>query len=596
MAAAVSALRPRLARQAAPLLLTSLAFAYAVAAIVAINEMTRAEATTTYASVSVVAHAADLGAGLALLTAAVFAWVSDDHRRLGTLAMVVGVVWFAPDWEGWVGHPLVRSVGSVTAPFLLVVIFHLVLAAPRGRLRSRAAVIAVVAAYTVTTFLTAGRALLRDPFLDPYCWRNCADNVFLVHADETVAPDLDELLLSIAVALGGLVLAVGGARLIRASPAARRALTPILVPAAFVGAAEAAYAGALLRTPLEDPRASEFLSLFLARSFAVAALAVGIACTVTSARRARAAVARLAAELGESPPPGKLQDVLAAAFDDPTLRVAYWLETSRRFVGADGNRLSEPAPEEGRGVTSIVGGGQRLAVLSHDAALLDGSVLSREIGPAARLAVENERLQAEVLAELEDLRRSRARIVERGDWERRRLERNLHDGAQQRLLALSYELRLARASAEAEGDVELTELLESAVDDAKATLEELRELAHGIYPAILAEAGLVAALETMADEAALPVEFTTISLKRQHAVVEAAAYFAVAEAINDAAERDATSVQVDVRRAGERLVIAVEDDGRQGRTSLEHVADRIGALGGSVDLGPNTLQASIPCA
>lgn len=595
MAAAASALRPRLARQAAPLLPAALAVAYAVAAIVAINETIPAESTTTYASVSHLAHTADLGAGLALLVVGVVAWLSYDSR-LGALAMLLGAVWFASDWEGWVGHPIVRSVGSVAAPFLLVLVFHLVLATPRGRLRSPGAAIAVGTAYAVTTFLVVGRALVRDPFLDPYCWRNCADNVFLVHANQGIAHDLDELLLSLAVALGGLVLAVTAARLAGASWPARRALAPILLPAALVGAAEAAYAGALLRTPAEDPRASEFLSLFLARSVALVAVAVGIAWTVTSARRTRARVARLTAELGESPPPGKLQDVLAAAAGDPSLRVAYWLETSRRFVGADGKRLPEPVPEEGRALTPIVRGRQRLAVLTHDPGRVDGSTLEREIGPAARLAVENERLQAEVLAELEDLRRSRARIVERADQERRRLERNLHDGAQQRLLALSYDLRLARASAETEGDAQVTGLLDSAADAVQAALEELRGLAYGIYPAILAEGGLAEALEGLADRASLPVELTAVPTEREHPSVEAVTYFAVAEAIADAAARTATAVQVGVRRTGERLVVAVDDDGRQRRTSLEHVADRVGALGGSVDVEPNTLRASIPCA
>jgi signal transduction histidine kinase len=196
----------------------------------------------------------------------------------------------------------------------------------------------------------------------------------------------------------------------------------------------------------------------------------------------------------------------------------------------------------------------------------------------------------------DQLTASRARIVEASVAERRRLERNLHDGAQQHLLALSYDLRLARASAEADADGELVELMESAVDDAQAALEELRELAQGIYPAILMEAGLEAALETLADEASLPVELKSTLHERQPPSVEAAAYFAVAEAVEDAAARAATSVHVDVTRAGERLAVAVDDDGRGRSTSLGHVADRIGALGGSVELGPTTLRASIPCA
>src|SRR5439155_3673120 len=149
-----------------------------------------------------------------------------------------------------------------------------------------------------------------------------------------------------------------------------------------------------------------------------------------------------------------------------------------------------PLAENGRAVMTIERSGHPIALVAHDATLVDGSRLDREIGPAATLAIENERLQAEVLAQLEDLRASRARIVETGDAERLRLERDLHDGAQQRLLALSYDLRLARAAAEADGDAELVTLLATAGDEAQTALGELRELAHGIYPAILAEAGL----------------------------------------------------------------------------------------------------------
>jgi signal transduction histidine kinase len=596
MAAAASALRPWQARQAAPLLSAALAVAYAVAAIVALNQTIGGDSGTTYAAVSLVAHAADLSAGLALLAAGVAALLTEGGRRLGAFATLLGVLWFAPDWEAWAGHPVVRSLGLVAAPFLLVVLFHLVLAAPRGRLRSFAAVIAVGLAYAVTALFAIGRALVRDPFLDPNCFGNCADNVFLVHRDERIAHDLDLLLLGLAVAIGLLIVAVAGVRMACASAAARRALAPILLPAAFAGGATAAHAAAILHTSYEDPRASESFSLFLARSFAAAALALGIAWSVARDRRTRSAVARLTVDLGEAPPPGRLQNVLADAVGDSTLRVAYWLENSRRFVGADGNSLPEPMPEAGRAVTPILRRGQRLAVVAHDAGIVDGAILERELRPAARLAVENERLQAEILAELEDLRRSRARIVERGNRERQRLERNLHDGAQQHLLALSYELRLARASAEADGDAELTAQVESAVEDATAALEELRELAHGIYPAILTEAGLGPALETLADEASLPVELKTMPNERRPPSVEAAAYFAVVEAVDDATDRAATSVQVDAICADGRLVIAIEDDGRDRSHSLGHVADRIGALGGSVELGPTTLRASIPCA
>ena len=257
--------------------------------------------------------------------------------------------------------------------------------------------------------------------------------------------------------------------------------------------------------------------------------------------------------------------------------------------------MEAPVPGYGRAVTPIVRNGRPVALVVHDAALLEGPALEREIGSAARLAVENERLQAEVLAQLEDLRASRARIVETGDAERRRLERDLHDGAQQRLLALSYDLRLARAAAEADGDRGLATLLASAGDEAQAALGELRELAHGIYPAILAEAGLASALATLAEEAPLPVELREVSSERYSTPVETAAYLTVTEAIANAVERKATVASVNLAREDKQLVVQIKDDAAGGGWELLHLADRVGALGGSLGVRPHSLRAEIPC-
>jgi signal transduction histidine kinase len=572
----------------------ALAIAYSIAAIVAVPRSSAP--ATTYAGASVAAHIADLAAGLGLLGAGLLAWIEPRTRRLGPLAVLAGLAWFGPDWDGWDHGPtFVRSLGATATPFFLAFLFHLVLALPRGRLQSRLARGAVVTVYGVALVASVGLALFRDPFLDPYCWRNCLDNVFLVHADQGIARALDDAWLRSALVIGLLIVAIGAWRLAAASGPARRTLLPALVPGLLAGAAAAAYAVALLRTPLEDPRTSEFSTIFLALSFSVFGLAAGLASAVLAASKTRAAVSQLATELGETPPPGKLQEALAAAVGDPTLEVAYWLPGSQRFVGGDGKPAERPASGHGRAVTAIVRKGQPVAVVAHDAALLDGPGLEREIGSAAQLAVENERLQAEVLAQLEDLRASRASIVEAGDAERRRLERDLHDGAQQRLLALSYDLRLARGGADADRDPELAALLASAGDEAQAALDELRELAHGIYPAVLTEAGLAASLATLADIAPLALELGEVPPERYTAPVERAAYLLVAETIDDASDRGATFVGVDICRSGERLVVTVEDDGAERSSELVHLADRIGALGGTLGVGRATLRAEIPC-
>jgi signal transduction histidine kinase len=204
-------------------------------------------------------------------------------------------------------------------------------------------------------------------------------------------------------------------------------------------------------------------------------------------------------------------------------------------------------------------------------------------------------LQAVALVQLDQLRASRVRIVETGDAERRRLERDLHDGAQQRLLALSYDLRLAHASAQADGDAQTGTLLTEATDQARAALGELRDLAHGIYPAILTEAGLSAALATLAGVAPLPVELRDPADGRYPAAVETAAYLLIAEALDDAARRNASHAAVSVVRDGGRLVVTVEDDGTDRTSSMVQLADRVGALDGQLTVEPRRLGAELPC-
>jgi signal transduction histidine kinase len=322
-------------------------------------------------------------------------------------------------------------------------------------------------------------------------------------------------------------------------------------------------------------------------------LAAGLGWATVRTRVQRRAVARIATSLGQAPPPGSLQAALAKAVGDPELQIAYWLPAAQRHVDANGKPVAEPAARPGRAITALVRDGRQIALVTHTAALPD---LERELGAAVRLALENERLQAEVLAQLDQLRASRVRIVETGDAERRRLERDLHDGAQQRLLALSYDLRLARAQAQADGDTQTGSLLSQATDQAQAALGELRELAHGIYPAILAEAGLAAALATLADAAPLPVEIRDAAEGRYPVGVETAAYLVVTEALDDAAGRGASHTTVSLVRHEGRLVVTVEDDGFRRTAAMVQLADQVGALDGRLAVEPTRLHAELPCA
>jgi signal transduction histidine kinase len=580
-------------RPVAPLLAVAAAGVALVAAVA--GRAPPGGALTTYAGVSTGTFAADVAAGIGLFAAAVFALSDRGTARLGVFAGLSGAAWFAPDLEGWPGAPsIVRSLGSATVPLFLATLAVVVLGAPRGFVRPRFLWVTAASGVAVLVVAAAVRASVRDPLLDPYCWRNCVDNSFLIEARPGLASAVDHIWLGATIIVGVLVCGVALTRVARGTPPARRALAPILVPGAAAAATSSVYAFVLLRRPLEDPRTTEFLALFYARAAAVAALAAGLLFAIGGIRRQRAAVARLADALGETPPPGRLRDSLAAAFGDPTLEVGYWLRDRGGYVDAEGNDLEAATVARGRAVTTIVRNGAPIAAVLHDAALL-GPSFEQDLGSAARLAVENERLQAEVRAQVVALRASHARVTERADSERRRLERNLHDGAQQSLLALSFDLRLARGEAEREGNDGLVGALSTAVDETLLALDELRELAHGIYPAVLAEAGLGRALETLADRAPVAVELTAVPEERFSSAIEAALYIAVQEAVDDAATRNASFVDVQIRADGTYVRLSVVDDGSPRSSRLIHVADRISALGGDTIVRARSLQAEVPC-
>jgi signal transduction histidine kinase len=549
---------------------------------------------TTYAGRSGLAATLTAAAGLALVVAGLVTSFNRSAGPLGDLAVLAGVVWFGPVWVGWdKGSPLVRSLGMLAAAFLFPLLLHLLLAYPSGRLHGTAALALVTAAYVEAVLAALGLALFWDPFFDPNCWANCTDTAFLLRSLPRLAQGIGVADRWFAVAAAAALVTVYAWRLQRDSGPARRALLPVTLPALLLAATVIAHAIALQRRPLEDPSDPAFSAIFVIGCVAVLLLAAGLGWATVRTRVQRRAVARIATSLGQAPPPGSLQAALAKALSDPELQIAYWLPAAQRHVDANGRPVAEPAAGPGRAITALVRDGRQIALVTHTAALPD---LERELGAAVRLALENERLQAEVLAQLDQLRASRVRIVETGDAERRRLERNLHDGAQQRLLALSYDLRLARAQAQADGDTQTESLLTQATDHAQAALGELRELAHGIYPAILAEAGLAAALATLADAAPLLVELHTVAEGRYPPAVETAAYLLVAEALQDAAGRDASYAAVSMVQDGGRLVVTVEDDGSGRTAAMVQLADRVGALDGTLAVEPTRLQAELPCA
>jgi signal transduction histidine kinase len=547
-------------------------------------------AFTTYAGrVPVVATIA----GLALFGAGIAAAYGPPGTRTGALFLTAGALWFTPVWVGWAdGPPLIRTIGALAAPFLVPVVVHLVGGYPGGRIRSGSGRVLLVALYAGAALWAVVRALFQDPALDARCWDNCTTNILLVHPMPGLVRAAEVLWWWLAAGAGVGLVVLCGRRLWTATGPARRSIWPVSVGGAMAGGAFVAHSVAVAEAA-ERPSAAGFLTIFLVLAGGLILLAAGPVLAWTRARVQRRAVRRIVAELDEAPEPGSLEAALSRAVGDPGLAIAYWLPSSSRFVDARGRTVAEPHAGPGESVTTLVRDGRTLAAIRHSASTAD---VERGLGAAVRLALENERLRAEALGRAEDIRASRARIVEAGDAERRRLERDLHDGAQQRLLALSYHLRLARAAAEAEGDGRSAEILADATHRALDALGDLRRLAHGIFPAILTEAGLGPALATLADAAPVAVTVTMHADERCGPQVESAAYVVVAEAVDDAAKRAASHAAVEVERGGDRLVIRVEDDGAPRPSSMLHVADRVGALGGAVEAGPGMLRAVIPCA
>ena len=550
---------------------------------------------TTYAGRSSAAAGLMLCAGLGLAGAGLVVAVGRRRAgRLADLALCAGLVSFAPVWIAWQdGPPLVRSVAMTLSGFAFPLVVQLVLSYPTGRIGSGPVRTFVWLVYLETVLAAGVLAMFRDPYFDPGCWSNCTINSFLLHSDPELVHRVAIADRWFVVAAAGLLIAICVMRLVAASAPARVRLVPVAGPAVVFAGAVAAREIRLQSTVIEDPFDPALVTIFVIGTGALIAVAAGLVWSVLQARAERRAVARIVADLDDAPPAGFLQAALAAALHDPHLRIGYWLPDMQRYVDAGGRQVPEPVAPSGRTITRLIRNDRTIAVISHASAVAG---LESQLGPAILLCLENERLQAEALAQVEELRASRARIVETADRERRSLERDLHDGAQQRLLALSYDVRLAHASATADADLTTERTLARAVEQTQAALEELRELARGIYPAVLTEAGLLPALATLADTAPLPLEIRQVDDRRYPAAIETAAYFAVAEAVDDAARRAANHASLAVAHDEGRLIVTIDDDGSSRISPMLALADRVGALGGTVLVESTTCQVEIPCA
>jgi PAS domain S-box-containing protein len=658
---------------------------------------------------------------LSFTVCGLLAWWRRPYNRTGALMVAVGLSWDA-SLLVYAHDPRLYTIGLAAKYLPFAVFGHVLLAFPSGLLRDRWPRTLVALGYLDAVVLRLVWMLFAGP-LNTDC--DCPGSVVDAHASSGAAHALEyaQRALGLVVVVGTVAIIVGRWR--RASPAYRRVLAPVVLTGGVTGL----FLGLDLVIGWFSADGGDVLWLLVL--VALGSVPVAFLAGMIRARLAQGAIAQLVVELGGTPASGALRDVLARALRDPGLRLAYWLPEAQTYVDAEGRRVELPADgENGEAATIVEQDGRRIAALVHDEALRDHPELVNAVCAAAGLALENERLQVELKARLdelagerdfvtavidtadtlvcvldragrfvrfnracervsgysseevigrhlslllpeeerdgvavaladvrthdvarpnennwvtrsgdrrliawrntalrdastgadyvvssgiditearradEELRASRARIVEAGDRERSRLERNLHDGAQQHLVALSLTLRMAQAKL-ASDPAEAEQILAGANEELAQALSELRELARGIHPAILTDRGLEAAVQALAGRTPLPVEIAASLDGRLPPSVEAAAYYIVAESIANVSKyAQASSVRVELARANAALRVQVVDDGVGGAdplggTGLRGLVDRVESLDGDLAVtsppgGGTIVRAEIP--
>ena len=545
---------------------------------------------------------ASVVAAWSFLLAGLVAWRRRPDNWLGPLMVAVCFALLARQFR-YSHDDLAFTVFFLVGELGYALVAHVALAYPSGRVTDRLERAFVATAYAVAVAFPLAILLVHDGeqklrYFDPLP----RESLISLRGDDDVVSFLQDAYAVTAYGLlAALFVVLIARKLLYATPRARRILWPLLLAA--VVAALRAVLDSVLSFSTVPPGFT--VDLFWWQVLALIALPLTLLWGLLRARLARVHVGELVVHL-EQTSPGDLRDELSLALEDPTLEVGLWLPDQDEYVDARGATVVVPEDGPTRAVTWIEHEGEPLAVLVHDPTLRDEPKLVEAVAAAARLALVNARLHAEVRAQLETVQESRARIVSAADEERRRIERDLHDGAQQRLVALALELRAAQRQLGESGDPGVERLLASTADELQVAVEELRELAQGIHPGILTQGGLAHALEQLAARAPLPVSVDATG-ERFAPEVEATAYFVACEALTNVVKHaGASRASIAATRDDGVLVIEVADDGsggvdQQGGTGLRGLIDRVEARGGrlvveSVDGSGTTVRGEIPCA
>jgi signal transduction histidine kinase len=523
--------------------------------------------------------------------AGLIAWWRRPASRFGLLMIGAGFVMFLSSLSS-ANAPLPYTVGVAFDLIPAVAFLHVFLAFPTGRLeRPRERLLVVVG--WIVGFGVHFVAMLFGGF--------GPDNLVEVTDSQGVSTDLlrAQLVVLSVLMLAGIWMLFARRR--RAGRPLRHPLT-VLVDSFALGLLMIAFLFGSAALGLVNGQA-EFEWIRRAAFFAIGLAPIAFVGGLLYARLARSSVGNLLVELRDDLPPAELRDALARTLRDPTLELAYWLPEYGTWAGVDGKPVALDSANGTRARKLIDRNGAHVAALLHDPALSDQPELLDAVAAAAAIALDNTRLQVELRARLEELKGSRARIVEASDSERRRLERNLHDGAQQRLVAVSLQLRLLQNRIN-DPDA-AAELVKTASAELAQSLNELRELARGLHPAVL-EHGLKAALDALATRAPVATVVTYDADGRLPQPVELAAYFVAAEALTNVAKYSrASAASVRVWRDNGAAMIEIADDGVGGAddtagSGLRGLADRVEALDGTLRVvspaGAGTVvTAKLPC-
>ncbi|HEX8854257.1 MAG TPA: histidine kinase [Thermoleophilaceae bacterium] len=527
--------------------------------------------------------------------------------RFAKLLVAAGLVFSLTslaEADGAVPYSIGRALVWVVEP----VVVYLLLAFPTGRITTAVERRLVWAVVLLAGLLYLPTALIEEGFPTPNPWASCGEqcphNALALGSAPEVMDVVRPLREVLSVLLFGAVVVVLWRRTRRVRPMLQHALVPVVAIALGRVVALAAY-DVLRATDGQSDATGVIGWLYL---FSLPAITVCFAIGLVNQRVfAAGALERLALELGPHANAANLRLAMAEQLDDPELRVVYWLPGDPgRWIDETGWPVKPPQQENGQVVTKVNDGGQPVAAVVHDAALAQDPKFVEAASVYALATLENERLIGRLHGSLRELAQSRARLVAVADEERRRIERDLHDGAQQRLVALRIKLELIaeRLQELSPHDAAALRELEDVVE---TTIEQVRSFARGIYPALLAERGLDEALRALARDCPLPTAVYTEDVERYSHEIEATVYFTVAEALQNATKhaRGVTAATIHVR-GGERLEFDVHDDGEGFApetaftgVGLVNFRDRLEAVGGeaSVRSTPNygtTVSGSIP--